>query len=720
MKPNFRILLVLFIALLSRSSNGQGVCPGNIGFESGNFQNWQCFSGHIDGGGIIGGSTVPPTFDHHTILKNTLPQQKDPYGGFPVNCPNGSGYSIRLGNPATGQEVDRVSYTFVVPAGQNEYSIIYNYAIVFQDPGHQPFEQPKFTSRVFDETAGEYLGCGSFEYVATSGLPGFQPGNGPFVWYKPWSPVTVKLLNCAGKTITLEFTVNDCTRGGHFGYAYLDVNENCGSPITGNVYCNGNTSLTLSAPFGFKAYKWYTSDFSTILGTSNILHLAPIPPVGTRLAVEVTPFPGVGCLDTLYTTIQLSAEAFNLHVMDTVVGCINSSVDLTTNAVTQGSSPGLQFSYFLDSTLLEYLAVPSQVIKAGTYFIKAVNSVGCTETQPLALVFRDMNVSVTNPAAACYPQTINLTDPLITAGSESGLSLSYWKNVTATDPVPDPAAVTDPGTYYIKAQNSQCSRVLPIAVNILTPDKLKTNPASNCISVDITTPASVLGTDPVFSAFTYWKDAAATIPLPLPDHISTSSTYYIKASTPSGCSFVKPITVTVKPGPDFTISDPPAVTAPATVDISAAATSLNDYDYSYWLDDQATRPLTNPFAITKSGQFYIKASDTVGCYIIQPVRVTVIIPYHPVIKYPNAFSPNKDGVNDRFRIDVVGDVTYKTFRIYDRWGKIVFETKDPLAYWYGEQNGKPLPVGTYFWMMELVNNNNQEFYRRSGAITLLR
>jgi gliding motility-associated-like protein len=98
----------------------------------------------------------------------------------------------------------------------------------------------------------------------------------------------------------------------------------------------------------------------------------------------------------------------------------------------------------------------------------------------------------------------------------------------------------------------------------------------------------------------------------------------------------------------------------------------------------------------------------------------VIIPYHPVIKYPNAFSPNNDGVNDRFRIEVVGDVTYKIFKVFDRWGKVVFETKDPLQYWYGEQNGKPLPVGTYYWIMELVNNNNQDFYRKAGTVTLLR
>jgi len=60
----------------------------------------------------------------------------DPYGGFPVNCPNGSGHSIRLGNNSAGREAEGVSYDFTIPAGANTYNLIYNYAVVFPDPGH--------------------------------------------------------------------------------------------------------------------------------------------------------------------------------------------------------------------------------------------------------------------------------------------------------------------------------------------------------------------------------------------------------------------------------------------------------------------------------------------------------------------------------------------------------------------------------------------------------
>jgi hypothetical protein len=124
----------------------------------------------------------------------------DPYGGFPVNCPNGSGYSIQLGNSNTGAQAERVAYSFTIPDNQDNYSIIYQYAVVFQDPGHEEFEQPKFTANIYDETLGEYIGCSSFFFRASSDLPGFKESTvKDSVFYKEWTPVTIKLSGMAGE-----------------------------------------------------------------------------------------------------------------------------------------------------------------------------------------------------------------------------------------------------------------------------------------------------------------------------------------------------------------------------------------------------------------------------------------------------------------------------------------------------------------------------------------
>ncbi len=107
-------------------------CPPNIGFESGSFNNWNCFIGTIQRDGSLNLAPSTPIPEKHTIIQNTYPQALDPYGSFPVNCPNGSGYSVRLGSTAAGGQAESVSYTFTIPADKTDYSILYNYAVVFQ------------------------------------------------------------------------------------------------------------------------------------------------------------------------------------------------------------------------------------------------------------------------------------------------------------------------------------------------------------------------------------------------------------------------------------------------------------------------------------------------------------------------------------------------------------------------------------------------------------
>jgi len=440
-----------------------------MGFETGSFLNWECSAGNISSAGVITLNPSPPINGRHTLLQNTHPQALDAYGGFPVNCPNGSSYSIKLGNSQTGKEAERVSYTFTIPADKNNYSIIYNYAVVFQNPSHAVWEQPKFTANVFDVTNNNYIGCSSFAFAASSNLPGFlQSTVKDSVFYKPWTPITIKLSGYAGKTIRIEFTTNDCTRGGHFGYAYVDINENCTSPVTGNAFCAGDDSLSLVAPFGFSEYHWFPGNFSSKVGDQNILKLKPIPPAGTVFAVELIPYPDQGCQDTIYTAVRFSAEPIKLNLAKKIVSCISDPVDLTSSLVTAGSTPGLIFEYYTNFSQTTYLATPKTVTASGTYYIKATNDSGCVAVNHLEVIVGDYPVfSLPGIPTAVRPATIDLSSVIVSSGA---LVFSYWKDSLATMAFANPTAINKTGTYYVKGTNAEgCSTTLPVSVVVNEP-----------------------------------------------------------------------------------------------------------------------------------------------------------------------------------------------------------------------------------------------------------
>ncbi|WP_111424520.1 gliding motility-associated C-terminal domain-containing protein [Flavobacterium sharifuzzamanii] len=77
------------------------------------------------------------------------------------------------------------------------------------------------------------------------------------------------------------------------------------------------------------------------------------------------------------------------------------------------------------------------------------------------------NINVTNPAQVCAPSTVDITAGSITAGSETGLTYTYFEDKMATIPVTNPNAIAVSNTYYIKATNAMgCSAIAPVVVSI--------------------------------------------------------------------------------------------------------------------------------------------------------------------------------------------------------------------------------------------------------------
>ncbi len=86
---------------------------------------------------------------------------------------------------------------------------------------------------------------------------------------------------------------------------------------------------------------------------------------------------------------------------------------------------------------------------------------------------------------------------------------------------------------------------------------------------------------------------------------------------------------------------------------------------------------------------------------------------------PNSFSPNRDGVNDVFKARSIADIQIITFRIFDRWGNLVFEGSNDNAEWNGTYHGALAEPGVYVYYMEVKCPAGQVNFMK-GNITMLR
>jgi hypothetical protein len=88
------------------------------------------------------------------------------------------------------------------------------------------------------------------------------------------------------------------------------------------------------------------------------------------------------------------------------------------------------------------------------------------------------------------------------------------------------------------------------------------------------------------------------------------------------------------------------------------------------------------------------------------------------IYFPSAFTPNNDGLNDVFRMLNPYKVTDFHLRIYNRWGQVVYESKDPLRGWTGTFNGQMQGAGVLVWQCDFKRSGVQRYMK--STVTIIR
>jgi gliding motility-associated-like protein len=93
-----------------------------------------------------------------------------------------------------------------------------------------------------------------------------------------------------------------------------------------------------------------------------------------------------------------------------------------------------------------------------------------------------------------------------------------------------------------------------------------------------------------------------------------------------------------------------------------------------------------------------------------------------LLRMPNVFSPNGDGVNDGFGPILTGDPVDFSMLIHNRWGQLVYSTTYAKSRWDGRVEGGLVPAGTYFWVVQYGSRMDDGSIVRdtkTGAVTLM-
>ena len=430
-----------------------------------------------------------------------------------------------------------------------------------------------------------------------------------------------------------------------------------------------------------------------------------------------------GCISTQNTTITEPA-VLAANAVATNASCDGGNDGTIVVTANGGNS---SYSYSIDG--INFQSSNQFNVAPGNYTVTVKDNLGCSTTFNTTVGLTD-NLTLAQQA-----------DPVICESKSVQLQLNSnatqyaWTPATGLDnasiynPVANPTVTTQ---YIVTATLGRCSANDTVTVNV------NAAPVPNagvdgyiCYGQTYQLSASG-GTQYSWSPSTYLDDANSANPVSTP---TKDITYTLSIlSDANGCASLvtdnmridvtPPIKVKTYPydtigypGDQFQIlvvpsdSDVINYTWNPTIGLSNPNSTIGTGNLNI------PNPIVTIGAIGEDIQYQVITSTIAGCRGEGYVKVRVY--KGPDIYVPTGFSPNNDGKNDKFTPFPVGMKSYNYFRVFNRWGQMVFSTTKLNDGWDGRLGGQEQPSGVYVWMIEGLTKDNRVITKK-GTVMLIR
>ena len=430
-----------------------------------------------------------------------------------------------------------------------------------------------------------------------------------------------------------------------------------------------------------------------------------------------------GCVANYTLPINVSIDTTpQINASVPVNACANTTVALMANTLNNSTGNLIWNWNFGDGSNAFVKDTLHAFTTANTYdvFVTATSIAGCADT-----VKKQIRIDPV-PALNAGLDSVICKGQSITLHANGADNYSWIQDASLScnncaSPVAKPLFNT---TYYLSGSNTfGCTASDSLVVQVKQPANVLINaPDTICVGTPIQLKAS--GAE-LFS----WKPAS----------LVTNATDSITSSSPASTTLFSVIgkdskncfsdtaskIVNVFPYPTLQLTDS-VVTVSAGSDYKINLQSSADVILWQWWPfaglscTNCAQPVVKPMA---NQTYTVTASNIAKCSDEKHITITVLCKDQNLF-IPNTFSPNADGMNDYFYPRGKGLFTIKSFKIFNRWGNMIFEKNNfppnQQTYgWDGKYNGKVLQPDVYVFVVDVVCENGTVLTSK-GNITLLR
>ena len=523
-----------------------------------------------------------------------------------------------------------------------------------------------------------------------------------------WSPANT-LSAATGSSVTAfatnptQYVVTGVDANGCSASAVAVVNVNPAPQIGVNngapSACFGS-AVTMVAG-GANAFEWMPGA-GLSQTTGSVVVVSPVSST-TYTLVGTNAF---GCADTLLIPFSVLALPTAVVGPDAQI-CQGYSVQL--DAAATGSVTWAPAGTLDNSTVNNPLATPAQTT---TYSMTVTGANGCTASDALVVtVINSDDIEVTGGEVVCFGSSALLQ---ATGGYDyTWTPAIYLDNTTGSEVTTTPLETV---TYTVTANAALgCPVTDTIVVTVKMP-----------IEVDAGAGAQICyGEAYQLSAYgnglTYEWTPAASLDnpfVPFPMATPETTTTYTVTSTDNGC-FTDTATAVVIVNAQSTLTlaaTQVSVVAGAGQQLFAQGTGTFAWSPPAGLScTDCPDPIANP---THPTTYTVTLTDSSGCRSEDTVSLEFLCDENGIY-IPNAFSPNGDNKNDVFRIRGYGIKEVTVFRVFSRWGELVFETTNAEEGWDGTFKNQPMFPAVYVYYVEGICTNDQVIVKQ-GNVTLIR